>query len=80
MFDKKKLITNIIITISVIFFMSLFISAGSNKIKGFGKQSAGLSKKLNVSDNLGKLGISSAIFIELILGLVVRKIQEKESF
>lgn len=69
--DNKKLIINIIISISVILYMSLFISAGANKIKSFEDTSAGLSKKLNISNGLGKVGIGSAIFIELILGLVL---------
>ena len=71
MIDKKKLLVNIIISICLILYLSLFISAGVNKIKTFNDQSLGLSKKLNISNTLGKLGISSAIFIELILSLVI---------
>ena len=71
MIDKKKLLVNIIISICVILYLSLFVSAGVNKIKTFNDQSLGLSKKLNISNTLGKIGISSAIFIELILSLVI---------
>lgn len=76
---------HILLSTSVVLFFVMFIYSGINKIKNFDKKSKTLSKKINTSEFVSKIGMICVILLEILASLylifyVIFKSDKKDIF